>query len=115
MLPEWVGVVGGILGIIGMLSVGLVYAKGRIASDTISLLNQNQDAQSRRIETLETENRILRDRVNALEHTKDELFEQVKSLPAFIEMTDTLDRVNDTLGKYTKQMERIVRTLDNGE
>lgn len=105
MPTEWVGLIGGILGVVGVVSAALVIVKSKIATTTIELLNQNQAALKSRIETLEAENYLLRQRVQALEHTKDELFEQVKSLPAFVEITDILDNVKITLDK----VERVLR------
>lgn len=105
---SWVGIVGGVLGVVGVITGGLVILKSKIASATIDLLNENVDAQRQRIEILERENEQLRARVEVLEHTKDELFAQVKSLPAFTAMVTSMMEIQETLTTHTQLMAKIV-------
>lgn len=113
-IASLVGVVGGILGLIGLLSAALVVARSSIAKGTISLLEENQAALKSRLETVESENRMLRERVGALEHTKDELFQQVKSLPEFTKITTTLSGVDNTLQDLCEDIQTIKKAVVSG-
>jgi len=106
---SWIGIVGGVLGVTGVIAGGLVVLKSKIAAATIDLLNENVAAQAQRITILERENEQLRERVSVLEHTKDELFAQVKSLPAFTAMVTSMMEIQETLSTHTELMAQIVR------
>lgn len=112
-IASFVGLAGGLLGLVGLISAALVVARSSIAKGTITLLEGNQSALKSRLETVEAENRLLNDRIHALEHTKDELFQQVKSTPEFIKITEELAAVNDVLLALFEETRAIKDSLRN--
>lgn len=102
-----IGVIGGVLGLIGLITAGLVVVRSTIAKSTIQLLEDNQDALKSRLSIVEAENTMLRDRVAALEVTKTELFDQVKSLPAFSQMAEGMLAMNGVMDEVLQQLKAM--------
>jgi len=102
-----VGTVGGFLGVVGVIAASIVVVRSKIASVTIELLNQNLDAQEKRIDLLTQENATLLKRVVLLEHTKDELFREVKSMPAFADLATGLSNMAEGLRRQTELLQSL--------
>jgi predicted nuclease with TOPRIM domain len=84
-----IGVVGGFLGVIGVVSAAVVVARSGIAQNTITVLEKNTDALDKRVEIMEAENKQLRDRVDSLETLNAALLAQIKSVPEYGQLVQT--------------------------
>lgn len=105
----------GLIAFFGLVALGVsaIYVgRSTIIKATIVDQKTHIEQQGSRITFLEAENKLLKDRVDALEQTKNELFDQVKSMPAFasmagemVKMTEKMERVLDALIRLADRME----------
>lgn len=110
-MPEYVPLVLTFFGVVALLVAAVYVARSTINKETVkqqaSLIeaqDQRLEFQEKRIDSLEAENERLQQRVEALEKTKNELFEQVKSIPAFASMASEMVALG-------KQMEQVLAAL----
>lgn len=99
-------------GIVSLVVSSIFVSRSTIVKATITDQEKHIAAQEKRIVFLEAENKILTQRVDALEETKNELFDQVKSLPAFAVMTGEMIEMGK---KMEKVLEALVRLTDRLE
>lgn len=99
-------------GLVSLIVSAIFVARSSIVKATITDQKAHIEAQGARITFLEAENKILKERVDALEETKNELFDQVKSMPAFatmagemVEMGKKMEKVLDALVRLADRME----------
>lgn len=113
MTPQSIlGLAGGVLGVLGLVTAALVIVRSTVARTTIETLERNVAALDderqileRRVTALEAENSALKQRVEGLAHDKEELFGQLKSLPAFAEMAQTMTEILGELQRLTRALE----------
>lgn len=117
-MPEYLPIVGLFFTIVAAVVGAIFVSKSTINKETVREQKELVEAQAnrldfqdKRIEALERENELLRERVNALEETKHELYEQVKSLPAFAtmaaEMVVMSKRMEEVLGSISRLADRM--------
>lgn len=105
----------GLVAFFGLVTfiVGSIFAaRSTIVKATITDQKTHIEQQGSRITFLEAENKLLKDRVDALEQTKNELFDQVKSMPAFATMAGEMVAMGQ---KMEKVLDALVRLADRME
>lgn len=107
-----IGVIGGFLTVVAVVVGAIFVTRSTISKETVAQLEKLVDAQGTRIQFLVNENESLKLRVEALEQTKTELFEQVKSIPAFALMTSEMVVMSQRMEKV---LEAIVVLTDRLE
>lgn len=119
-MPSWLFPFLGIFFGFVSTAVAVVYtARSTINKQTVAEQQDLITAQGLRladqgvqIELLKKDNDLLAERVKALEETKDQLFEQLKSIPAFAAMTTEMVEMGRKMETMTEAVTRLVNRLD---
>lgn len=117
-----IGVVGGFFGIVAVLGGAVAVLRANLAQSTIKALKENQEALTSRVTVLESQLKDANAAIERLEETKQVLAEQVKSVPAFASMADTMAQnfasISDRLVQIAESQERclehIARLIPDG-
>lgn len=118
-MPTYLPLIGLFFTVISVLVAAIYVARSTINKETVREQKELVEAQAnrltfqeKRIDALEVENDLLKDRIRALEETKHELYEQVKSLPAFASMADEMVQIGK---KMERMMDALTRMADRME